>query len=106
MLNISKKPIQFDFQARTDLATTANGTNINATIFSAFVAQDQTGSKMQIEMSRDKTSKTNNFVHYIKKKVNYFHLKNKFCSYNLQYNKFCVNLNASFFFYFYKRNAC
>lgn len=54
MLNISKKPIQFDFQARTDLATTANGTNINATIFSAFLAQDQTGSKLQIEMSRDK----------------------------------------------------
>lgn len=55
MLNISKNTIQFDFQARTDLATTANGSNINATIFSAFVAQDQTGSKLQIDMSRDKT---------------------------------------------------
>lgn len=55
MLNISKNTIQFDFQARTDLATTANGSNINATIFIAFVAQDQTGSKLQIEMSRDKT---------------------------------------------------
>uniref|UniRef100_A0A8W8N7V2 Fibrillin-1 n=1 Tax=Magallana gigas TaxID=29159 RepID=A0A8W8N7V2_MAGGI len=55
MLKISKDPVQFDLQARTDLATTANGTRINATIFSAFVAQDQTGSKLQIEMSRDKT---------------------------------------------------
>uniref|UniRef100_A0A8W8NAK6 Uncharacterized protein n=1 Tax=Magallana gigas TaxID=29159 RepID=A0A8W8NAK6_MAGGI len=55
MLNISKNTIQFDFQARTDLATTANDTTINATIFSAFVAQDQTGSNLQIEMSRDKT---------------------------------------------------
>eukprot|EP00105_Crassostrea_gigas_P037421 XP_019921569.1 PREDICTED: fibrillin-1 isoform X2 [Crassostrea gigas] len=55
MLKISKASIQFDLQARTDLATRANGTNINATIFSAFVAQDQTGSKLQIEMSRDKT---------------------------------------------------
>ncbi|XP_052691021.1 uncharacterized protein LOC128168863 isoform X6 [Crassostrea angulata] len=55
MLKISKDSVQFDLQARTDLATTANGTSINATIFSAFVAQDQTGSKLQIEMSRDKT---------------------------------------------------
>ena len=59
MLTISKNAIQFDFQARTDLATTANGTVINATIFSAFVAQDQTGSKVQMEMSRDKTSEKN-----------------------------------------------
>ncbi|XP_065942258.1 uncharacterized protein [Magallana gigas] len=55
MLKISKDSIQFDLQARTDLATTANGTSINATIFSAFVALDQTGSKLQIEMSQDKT---------------------------------------------------
>ncbi|XP_065942276.1 uncharacterized protein [Magallana gigas] len=55
MLKISKDSVQFDLQARTDLATTANGTSINATIFSAFVAKDQTGSKLQIEMSRDKT---------------------------------------------------
>lgn len=57
MLTIAKEKTRFDFQARTDLATTANGTVINATIFSAFVAQDQTGSHVQIEMSRDKTSK-------------------------------------------------
>ncbi|XP_065942268.1 uncharacterized protein [Magallana gigas] len=55
MLKISKDSVQFDLQARTDLATTANGTSINATIFSAFVAKDQTGSKLQTEMSRDKT---------------------------------------------------
>uniref|UniRef100_A0A8W8N019 Fibrillin-1 n=1 Tax=Magallana gigas TaxID=29159 RepID=A0A8W8N019_MAGGI len=55
MLKISKDSIQFDLQARTDLATTANGTSINATIFSGFVALDQTGSKLQIEMSQDKT---------------------------------------------------
>lgn len=57
MLKISKDSVQFYLQARTDLATTANGTSINATIFSAFVALDQTGSKLQIEMSQDKTSK-------------------------------------------------
>lgn len=74
MLNISKKPIQFDFQARTDLATTANGTTINATIFSAFVAKDQTGSKLQIEMSRDKTSKKT-FYCTLWKKFHFFHVQ-------------------------------
>uniref|UniRef100_A0A8W8N5D1 Fibrillin-1 n=1 Tax=Magallana gigas TaxID=29159 RepID=A0A8W8N5D1_MAGGI len=72
MLKISKASIQFDLQARTDLATRANGTNINATIFSAFVAQDQTGSKLQIEMSRDKTRLVNeDSLFYYKKGLSY-----------------------------------
>ncbi|XP_062579994.1 protein eyes shut homolog, partial [Saccostrea cucullata] len=54
MMKINKDSVRFKFQARTDLATTANGTTTNATIFSAFVAEDQTGSKVQIEMTRDK----------------------------------------------------
>ncbi|XP_061182283.1 mucin-like protein [Saccostrea echinata] len=54
MLKIDKGSTQFHFQARTELASTANGTTINATVFSAFVAQDHTGSKVQIDMTRDK----------------------------------------------------
>ncbi|XP_062609553.1 uncharacterized protein LOC134271352 [Saccostrea cucullata] len=54
MMKINKDSVRFKFQARTDLATTANGTTTNATIFSAFVAEDQTGSKVQIDMTRDK----------------------------------------------------
>ncbi|XP_062605769.1 uncharacterized protein LOC134267580 [Saccostrea cucullata] len=54
MMKITKGGTRFDFQARTEPATTSNGTVINATVFSAFVAQDQTGSKVQIEMSSDK----------------------------------------------------
>ncbi|XP_078334851.1 uncharacterized protein LOC111121476 isoform X3 [Crassostrea virginica] len=54
MMKIDYNGTTFDFQARTDLATTANGTTINATIFSAFVAKDHTGSTMQVEMSRNR----------------------------------------------------
>ncbi|XP_061189287.1 uncharacterized protein LOC133197327 [Saccostrea echinata] len=54
MMKINTSTTTFDLQARTELATSENGTSINATIFSAFVARDQTGSKVQIEMSRDK----------------------------------------------------
>ncbi|XP_062579175.1 uncharacterized protein LOC134241103 [Saccostrea cucullata] len=54
MMKINTSEMTFDLQARTDLASTENGTTTNATIFSAFVAQDQTGSKVQVEMSRDK----------------------------------------------------
>ncbi|XP_055997524.1 uncharacterized protein LOC125645548 [Ostrea edulis] len=55
MIRINTSITTFELQARTELATTENGTTINATIFSAFVAQDQTGSKVQVEMSRNKT---------------------------------------------------
>ncbi|XP_055997522.1 uncharacterized protein LOC125648181 [Ostrea edulis] len=55
MIRINTSATTFELQARTDLATTENGTTINATIFSAFAAQDQTGSKVQVEMSRNKT---------------------------------------------------
>lgn len=57
MLTVNKGPVQFDLQARTDLVSTENGTIVNATIFSAFVAKDHTGSMVQIELSKDKTSK-------------------------------------------------
>ncbi|XP_062601606.1 uncharacterized protein LOC134263292 [Saccostrea cucullata] len=54
MMKINTSTNTFDLQARTELATSENGTSINATIFSAFVARDHTGSKIQVEMSRDK----------------------------------------------------
>lgn len=54
MIKINTSTVLFILQARTELATTENGTTINATIFSAFAAKDQTGSTVQIEMSRDK----------------------------------------------------
>uniref|UniRef100_A0A8W8N521 Fibrillin-1 n=1 Tax=Magallana gigas TaxID=29159 RepID=A0A8W8N521_MAGGI len=54
MMKIDHNGTQFELQARTDLATTANGTTINATIFSAFVAKDHTGSIVQVEMSRNR----------------------------------------------------
>ena len=57
MLTLNTGSIKFDLQARTDLVSTENGTIVNATIFSAFVAKDQTGSIVQIELSKDKTSK-------------------------------------------------
>lgn len=57
MIKINTSTTSFTLQARTELATTENGTTINATIFSAFAAKDQTGSTLQIEMSRDKTGK-------------------------------------------------
>ena len=57
MLTMHTGSIKFDLQARTDLVSTENGTIVNATIFSAFVAKDQTGSIVQIELSKDKTSK-------------------------------------------------
>ena len=56
MMNINAGDIRFELQARTDLAVSANGTTINATIFSAFVAKDQSGASMQVELSRDKDS--------------------------------------------------
>lgn len=54
MIKINTSTTSFTLQARTELATTENGTTINATIFNAFAAKDQTGSTVQIEMSRDK----------------------------------------------------
>lgn len=57
MLTVNKGTVQFDLQARTDLVSTENGTIVNATIFSAFVAMDQTGSVVQIELSKNKSSK-------------------------------------------------
>ena len=57
MLTMNTGSIKFDLQARTDLVSTENGTIVNATIFSAFVAKDQTGSIVQIELSKNKNSK-------------------------------------------------
>ncbi|XP_061188930.1 uncharacterized protein LOC133197100 [Saccostrea echinata] len=55
MMKIDHNGTKFELQARTDLTTNANGTKINATIFSAFVAKDQTGSVVQVEMSKSRT---------------------------------------------------
>lgn len=56
MMRINKETY-FELQARTDLATNENGTTINATIFSAFVAKDHTGARVQVAMSRKRDSK-------------------------------------------------
>ena len=40
MVKIRTSNVIFDLQARTDLATTSNGTKINATIFSGFSGKD------------------------------------------------------------------
>nr|XP_022296650.1 mucin-like protein [Crassostrea virginica] len=55
MLTMNTGSIKFDLQARTDLVSTENGTIVNATIFSAFVAMDQTGSVVQVELSKNKS---------------------------------------------------
>lgn len=57
LLKINTSTTTFELQARTELATAQNGGKSNATVFSAFVAQDQTGTNMQVEMSHDKKSK-------------------------------------------------
>jgi hypothetical protein len=57
MMKVDFNGTTFDLQARTELATGANGTTINATIFSAFVAKDHTNSTVQVELSRNKDSK-------------------------------------------------
>ncbi|XP_061188887.1 uncharacterized protein LOC133197060 [Saccostrea echinata] len=54
MMKINSSTTNFELQARTDLVTTESGKIINASIFSAFVAKDQTGAKVQVEMSKDK----------------------------------------------------
>ena len=54
MLSINTSRASFILQARTEPASSANGTTINATVFTAFVAKDHTGSKVQIEMARNK----------------------------------------------------
>lgn len=56
-MKIDNEDKQFELQARTDLAEGANGTTINATVFSAFAARDDTGSFVQVELSRLKDSK-------------------------------------------------
>jgi hypothetical protein len=57
MMKINFNGTTFNLQARTELATRPNGTTINATIFSAFVAKDHTNSTVQVELSRNKDSK-------------------------------------------------
>lgn len=56
MMRINKET-NFKLQARTDLATNENGTTINATIFSAFAASDNTSAIVQVTMSRKRDSK-------------------------------------------------
>jgi hypothetical protein len=55
-MKINTEEKQFELQARTDLAEGANGTVINAIIFSAFAARDDTGSFVQVELSQHKDS--------------------------------------------------
>lgn len=65
MMKIENENTKFQLQARTDLATNENGTSINATIFSAFAIQDQTGAIVQVEMSRKKDSKLISIANFI-----------------------------------------
>ena len=75
MMRIQNQNVTFELQARTDLATNENGTSINATIFSAFAAKDQTGATIQVELADDRNSKKSSlkeivfrlryFIHYL-----------------------------------------
>ncbi|KAK3088019.1 hypothetical protein FSP39_013547 [Pinctada imbricata] len=56
MVRVNIENVTFELQARTDLATNGNGTQINATIFSAFAARDHTGSSIQVELTESKSS--------------------------------------------------
>lgn len=57
LMKIDTSTTTFELQSRTELATSQNGAKSNATVFSAFVAKDQTGASIQVEMARSKKSK-------------------------------------------------
>uniref|UniRef100_A0A8W8MTE0 Uncharacterized protein n=2 Tax=Magallana gigas TaxID=29159 RepID=A0A8W8MTE0_MAGGI len=56
LMKIETGTTTFELQSRTELASSQNGTKSNATVFSAFVAKDQTGASIQVEMARNKKS--------------------------------------------------
>ncbi|XP_063411483.1 uncharacterized protein LOC134694404 [Mytilus trossulus] len=56
MMKIKNENVTFEIQARTDLATSKNGTElkkINATIFSGFAAKEDGNVTMQVELASD-----------------------------------------------------
>ncbi|CAC5394799.1 unnamed protein product [Mytilus coruscus] len=56
MMKIENENITFEVQARTDLATSKNGTElkkINATIFSGFAAKEDGNASLQVELASD-----------------------------------------------------
>ncbi|XP_076088890.1 mucin-like protein [Mytilus galloprovincialis] len=56
MMKIKYENLTFEIQARTDLATSKNGTElkkINATIFSGFAAKEDGNASMQVELASD-----------------------------------------------------
>ncbi|XP_071153468.1 uncharacterized protein [Mytilus edulis] len=56
MMKIKNENVTFEVQARTDLATSKNGTDlkkINATIFSGFAAKEDVNATMQVELASD-----------------------------------------------------
>ncbi|CAG2254068.1 MUC4 [Mytilus edulis] len=56
MMKITNENVTFEVQARTDLATSKNGTDlkkINATIFSGFAAKEDVNATMQVELASD-----------------------------------------------------
>ncbi|VDI38554.1 Hypothetical predicted protein [Mytilus galloprovincialis] len=56
MMKIENENVTFEIQARTDLATSKNGTElkkINATIFSGFAAIENGNASMQVELASD-----------------------------------------------------
>lgn len=56
LMKIETGTTTFELQSRTELASSQNGTKSNATVFSAFVAKDQTGASIQVEMAHNKKS--------------------------------------------------
>ena len=60
MIRINNVNVTFEVQARTDLATSKNGTElkrINATIFSGFAAKENGNASIQVELASDLNSK-------------------------------------------------
>ena len=60
MIRIENDNVTFEVQARTDLATSKNGTElkrINATIFSGFAAKENGNAGIQVELASDLNSK-------------------------------------------------
>ena len=55
LLQIETENVTFSLQGRTEKAITANGTVTNATIFSAFAANDNTDASVQVELSANKS---------------------------------------------------
>ena len=57
MMKMQTSSKTFFLQARTEKAVTSDGTETNATTFTAFVAKDGSNASIQVELSSNKTCK-------------------------------------------------